>query len=237
MDARDRGDVELAGLHGVTLAQAAEGALVQLARARSGEGGSATARPAVSAPAAGCGLAGWPAAIRRSSASFVRDGALADWSPRSSCSTGFAAGHVPGFPPPDALRVELLEVIAPELLATAVDGWSGARLVAPDAAALATLVRRVDDGTSGAGSRLGWALGVIAREGSPLMQGAAGAVQVLLGTRSSVGRCSAPGSMPRRPRGSPGAAARFRGARAPGVAVPRGAPAAISTGSATASTR
>ena len=90
---------------------------------------------------------------------------------------------MPGFPPPDALRVELLEVIAPELLAAAVRRLEAVRGSErqEDAAALAALVRRVDDGTSVGGSRIGWALGMIAREGSPLMQGAAEAVRVLTG--------------------------------------------------------
>ena len=72
--------------------------------------------------------------------------------------------------------------IQPQLLTAAVrrlEGVSGSDR-AEDAAALATLVRRVDadDGGLG-GSRVGWALALIARQGSPLMQGASEAVRAL----------------------------------------------------------
>ena len=50
----------------------------------------------------------------------MRDGALAELIAALDELDRIARGHVPGFPPPDALRVELLEVIAPELLAAAV---------------------------------------------------------------------------------------------------------------------
>ena len=178
--------VDLAGIHGVTLEQAAEGALrSRLARAQSGEGGIGHELELVVVRAAAeCGLIRLTEErIRALQVSFVRDGALAELIAALDELERIARGHVPGFPPPDALRVELLEVIAPELLAAAVRRLEAVRGSErqEDAAALAALVRRVDDGTSVGGSRIGWALGIIAREGSPLMQGAAEAVRVLTG--------------------------------------------------------
>ena len=113
---------------------------------------------------------------------FLDDAGLAELVVALELVERIGRGHVPGFTPSQALSGRLTDEIQPQLLTAAVrrlEGVSGSDR-SEDAAALATLVRRVDADDSGVGgARIGWALALIAQEGSPLMQGAAEAVRAL----------------------------------------------------------
>jgi hypothetical protein len=94
---------------------------------------------------------------------------------------------VPGFDPSPEVRSILATSVLPSLIGAAlnqVEGLIGSERV-EDAHALLALVQRLQRGDAGAlapgDSRLRWALERMEREGSPLMQGAGGAVRVLLG--------------------------------------------------------
>ena len=171
--------IALAGLRGVTLAQAAEGRLRTVRAREVADGGPTAAQSLVGfAAAAACGL---PAALA------VRIGDVAE----VVCHGGtlpeivvgidqverLRAGHVPGLPDPPNGLADLIE----ELYAAAVravDGLAGSTLIG-DAQALLALVHRA--GAAGRLLRLGHALARMASDGTPLMQGAAGAVRVVLG--------------------------------------------------------
>ena len=171
----------VAGMRGVTPAQAAEGALRERLRREAAAEGP-TARQAVQglADAAACGL---PALAD------TRLGQLAELLPAAATlpelldALGLldrlAAGHIAGLDPtPEqaaavGATAELLTVAAVRQL----EGLGGSDDPA-DARALLALARRADD--SG-GIRLGHTLTRLATEGTPLIRGAAGAVRVLLG--------------------------------------------------------
>jgi Mg-chelatase subunit ChlD len=207
--------IDLAGLRGVTLAQAAEGALrVKRAEiAEDGEVGPAAQLAGVQA-AAECGLdrlaEEW---IRELAGSFLRDAGLAELIAALDALERIGRGHVPGFMPSAELGQWLGYELQPQLLSAAVqrlEGLSGSERL-EDAVALGSLVRRLDarDAESGSAegspagdaaaagpdaadsatpgspvtgsARLDWALARIGREGSPLMQGAAGGVLAMTG--------------------------------------------------------
>jgi hypothetical protein len=97
----------------------------------------------------------------------------------------FERGHEPGWPAGGA-AAELGRTV-PALEAAAVrqiEGVAGSSRL-EDARALLAIVRRFGEDAAGArrlgGRRLRWSLRRMADAGSPLMQGAAGAVRVLLG--------------------------------------------------------
>jgi hypothetical protein len=96
-------------------------------------------------------------------------------------------GHVPGFQPESETRDQLVARVMPALAAAAlvaIEGLAGSDDPA-DALAMLALIQRVDRREPGAGvlghARLRWALERLERDGSPFMQGASGAVSVLLG--------------------------------------------------------
>ncbi|MFJ5925571.1 DUF5682 family protein [Kitasatospora sp. NPDC092948] len=171
----------VAGMRGVTPAQAADGTLRERLRREREEGGS-TARQAIDglAAAAACALPG-PTAVRL--------GQLADEVPAvaslSELLDGlalldrFAAGHLAG-------REAAAPLLGPAAEAAGLLGAAAVRGIegllgsddVDDARALVEFARRADaDG----GLRLGHTLRQLADYGSPLIRGAAGATRVLLG--------------------------------------------------------
>jgi hypothetical protein len=177
--------VDLAGLHGVTLEQAAVGALrSRWARAVAEEGGvTPLIHLAGLRLATEAGLEGLAEErIRGLRGAFLNDAGLAELIVALEQLERIGRGHVPGFTPSDDLARWLSDEIQPQLLATAVkrlEGLSGSDR-AEDAAALASLVRRIDaDDSAIGGGRIGWALAQIGRDGAPLMQGAAEAIRAL----------------------------------------------------------
>jgi hypothetical protein len=180
--------LELAALYGVTLDQAAEGAL---RRRIAGAPGAALLLEALAAAAA-CGLGGLALdLLRRIREELPRRATLPELIGALDLCDRFRRGHEPGWRPGADAEAELA-LAEPELEAAAirqVEGVAGsARL--DDARALLAIVRRFSSlpsggggsGSEGIGSeRLRWALRRMGDGGSPLMQGAAGAVRVLLG--------------------------------------------------------
>nr|WP_232734003.1 DUF5682 family protein [Kitasatospora sp. CB02891] len=171
----------VAGMRGVTPAQAADGTLRERLR-REREAGGSTARQIIDglAAAAGCALPGLTAARLDQLADEVPAVAsLPELLDGLALLDRLAAGHLAG---PDAAAPLLgPAAAAAELLTVAavrgLDGLAGSDDAA-DARALVEFARRADaDG----GIRLGHALLLLADDGSPLIRGAAGATRVLLG--------------------------------------------------------
>ncbi|WP_404870874.1 DUF5682 family protein [Kitasatospora griseola] len=171
----------VAGMRGVTPAQAADGTLRERLR-REREAGGSTARQIIDglAAAAGCALPGLSAARLDQLADEVTAVAsLPELLDGLALLDRLAAGHLAG---PDAAAPLLgPAAAAAELLTVAavrgLDGLAGSDDAA-DARALVEFARRADaDG----GIRLGHALRRLADDGSPLIRGAAGATRALLG--------------------------------------------------------
>jgi hypothetical protein len=171
--------LELAALHGVTLDQAAEGAL---RRRIAGAPGAALVLE-VLASAAACGLAGLALdLLRRIREELPRRATLPELIGALELCDRFRRGHEPGWRPGADAEAELA-LAEPELEAAAirqVEGVAGSDRL-DDARALLAIVRRFSDGQRLGGERLRWSLRRMGDGGSPLMQGAAGAVRVLLG--------------------------------------------------------
>ncbi|MFJ8439849.1 DUF5682 family protein [Kitasatospora griseola] len=171
----------VAGMRGVTPAQAADGTLRERLR-REREAGGSTARQIIDglAAAAGCALPGLSATRLEQLADEVPAVAsLPELLDGLALVDRLAAGHLAGpeaaapLLGPAAAAAELLTVAA----VRGLDGLAGSDDVA-DARALVEFARRADvDG----GLRLGHALRGLADDGSPLIRGAAGATRVLLG--------------------------------------------------------
>ncbi|MEU7618673.1 DUF5682 family protein [Micromonospora rifamycinica] len=179
---RTEATIEVAGLRGVTLGQATEGALVERRRRERADGG-----PTVAAVIAGledaarCDLTGLAARrLAELSVTVPAEGSLGELVAALALLDRLRLGHLPGgsgMSPGDLGRaVGALEGAA----IRQVDGLAGAEDVA-SAEALATLAQRAD--AAGAGLRLADCLARLAAGGTPLMAAAAGAVQVLLGLR------------------------------------------------------
>ncbi|MER6328490.1 DUF5682 family protein [Streptomyces sp. NPDC001034] len=171
----------VAGIRGVTPAQAAEGVLRERRRQEQDEGGPTAAQTLRGLEeAAECGL---PALADERLAETAE--VLPDTATLPELLAGLAlldrvrAGHIAGLGA-DGERTGRAAAVAETLTAAAVrqlDGLTGSEDPA-DARALLELAQRAD--RSG-GIRLGDALARLATGGSPLMRGAAGAVRVLLG--------------------------------------------------------
>ncbi|MFD0580428.1 vWA domain-containing protein [Dactylosporangium darangshiense] len=175
--------LDVAGVRGVTLAQAAEGALRERRRADEGaEGPTAAQIIAGLAAAAECGLPGLAAERLAELAAEVPASATLEELMRAlALLDRLGNGHVPGLPAPEAAALADLPVLAEALEAAAVrqvDGLAGSEDVA-DVHALVALGRRAD--AAGVGLRLADALDRLTATGTPTMAAAAGAVQVLLG--------------------------------------------------------
>ena len=171
----------VAGMRGVTPAQAAEGTLRERLR-REAQGDGTTARQAVQglADAAGCALPGLTDTRLAQLAELLPATAtLPEILDALGLLDRLAAGLIAGLDP-SAERAAAVADTAELLTVAAVrqlEGLGGSDDPA-DARALLELARRADD--SG-GIRLGHTLARLAGEGTPLIRGAAGAVRVLLG--------------------------------------------------------
>ncbi|MFG2325877.1 DUF5682 family protein [Streptomyces sp. NPDC048568] len=169
------------GVHGVTPAQAAEGVLRERRRTERDEGGPMAAQTLDGLrQAAECGLPELADARLAEAADVLPASAtLPELLTGLGLLDRLRAGHVAGLGL-DKDRAVRADAVADVLIAAAVrqvDGLAGAEDPA-DAHALLELAHRAD--VLG-GVRLTDALARLAREGSPLMRGAAGAVRVLLG--------------------------------------------------------
>ena len=169
------------GVHGVTPAQAAEGVLRERRRTERDEGGPMAAQTLDGLrQAAECGLPELTDARLAEAADVLPASAtLPELLTGLGLLDRLRAGHVAGLGL-DEDRAVRAGAVAGVLTAAAVrqvDGLAGAEDPA-DAHALLELAHRAD--VLG-GVRLTDALARLAREGSPLMRGAAGAVRVLLG--------------------------------------------------------
>ncbi|MFD5800594.1 vWA domain-containing protein [Streptomyces sp. NPDC127020] len=169
------------GVHGVTPAQAAEGVLRERRRTELDEGGPTAAQTLDGLrQAAECGLPELTDARLAEAADVLPASAtLPELLTGLGLLDRLRAGHVAGLGL-DKDRAVRADAVADVLTAAAVrqvDGLAGAEDPA-DAHALLQLAHRAD--VLG-GVRLTGALARLAREGSPLMRGAAGAVRVLLG--------------------------------------------------------
>jgi uncharacterized protein DUF5682 len=168
--------LELSSYRGVTLAQAAEGTLrSRMARAEL----TARARIETLRLAAECGLPEFvEEQVRDLEPALPHQATLAELVEGLELCDRLVRGHIPGLPPSPAL-VDLLTVrVVPALVAAAaagVEGLAGSNSL-DDARALLAVAQRIDHDL-----RLRYTLEVFERDGSPLMQGAAGAVRVLLG--------------------------------------------------------
>ncbi|MFE6354311.1 DUF5682 family protein [Streptomyces rochei] len=169
------------GTHGVTPAQAAEGVLRERWRVERDEGGPTAAQILTGlGQAAECGLPRLTdARLAEAAETLPATASLSELLTGLGLLDRLRAGHVPGLVP-DPDRTARAGATA-ELLTSAairqVDGLTGSEDPA-DAHALVDLAHRAD---ILGGIRLSDALARLARDGSPLMRGAAGAVRVLLG--------------------------------------------------------
>lgn len=188
--------LELAGMRGVTLRQAAAGAL-RCEAARLSAAGSYGARARLDSLRAAA-EAGLPELAREGLLAlmgpFLQEAGLVEVVEAHLLVERIARSHVPGLPIDAGAAnadVECFRVpdgVRPaELLAAAVralEGLAGSDRL-DDARALLELVRlfgRAEGAANAPGAgRLGWVLDTLAADGAPLMQGAAGAARVLLG--------------------------------------------------------
>lgn len=177
--------LELAGYRGTTLAQAAEGTLRM--RYRRAEP-TARLRLDVLEAAAECAL---PSLVQRLvedvEQHLPHEARLPELVEGLELCDRLLRGHVPGFQPLPPLHGQLTERVQPTLASAAlvaIEALAGSDSL-DDVLALLALVQRVQRGDAGAATlgdqRLRWALLQLERDGSALMQGAAGAVRVLLG--------------------------------------------------------
>lgn len=177
--------LELAGVRGVTLAQAAEGALRARAHEAGADGGDVPAALELLETAAECGLAAAvDDAVEALAGHGPADGTLVQDLAGADLLERVAAGLVPGTQPEPGTAARLLD-LAGQLLDAAlrqVDGLAGSTAL-QDARALAALVLRLSAAAAGDGQRvrLGWSLDRLAVDGTPLIQGVAEVARVLLG--------------------------------------------------------
>lgn len=186
--------IELAGIRGVTLRQAAEGAL-RADRSRLEEREELVARRqlALLGEAAEGGLADFVAEgfEMLMEASFLDVAGLAELIDTLGLVDRVVRGHVPGLPQDErgAVPGELDRFVMPPVVRTsellsraisALDGLSGSERL-EDARAMLDLVKLVQRPDA----RLAWALERLALDGSGLIQGAAVVLRVMLGLTSS----------------------------------------------------
>jgi hypothetical protein len=190
--------VELAGTRGVTLRQAATGTLLaERRRLEDTDRLTAGVRLLLAEAAAACGI---PDLVTRSlrelCGEFLEEASLVQLLGGLALMDRIRAGHVPGLPtdeadsapgelenfewPGDVDRVPLLAAAV-----HAVEGIAGTNDVG-DAMALLELSRVLRRSSETADyARLRWVIHQIARDGSPLMQGAAGAIRATFAGSSS----------------------------------------------------
>lgn len=172
--------IEVAGLRGVTLEQATEGALGERRRRETDAGGPTAAEVVEGLHAAAvCGLPALAARRLAEVAAVVpAQGSLTEAMAALALLDRLRHGHVPGLPEPDRTTVAEAAEAVETAAVRQVDGLAGSEAV-DDARALAALAQRAE--ASGSALRLADALARLAARGTPLMAAAAGAVRVLLG--------------------------------------------------------
>ena len=190
--------LELAGLAGVTLEQAAAGTLIA-ARGRALREDRLTAEHRLEGArlAAACGLSALAQErLAELCGPFLQEATLPQLLAAANLLSSVLRGHEPGLLPPGAQGegqrgAPLAFVPGPELQVerilqaaiAAVDGLAGSEDEA-DAQALLSLIQSLRrEGLAGA--RLGWSLDRLAAEGAPLILGAACAARALLGRTSA----------------------------------------------------
>ncbi|MGI5185954.1 vWA domain-containing protein [Dactylosporangium sp. CA-152071] len=172
--------LELAGMRGVTLTQAAEGTLRHRRRTEQDDNGPTSAQLIDGlAVAAGCGLVALARErVAEVAAEVPAAASLDELMAALALVDRLDRGHVPGLPAGvlDGLGqvIESLESAA----VRQVDGLTGSESV-DDVRALVALAQRAD--AAGVGLRLAGAVERLVADGSPVMSAAAGAVQVMLG--------------------------------------------------------
>ncbi|MET7891168.1 vWA domain-containing protein [Streptomyces mirabilis] len=177
--------LDVTGVHGVTLEQAAGGVLARRRAAERRDGGPTAAQILAGLEdAARCALPGLASERLAEVAELLpASGTLPELLSGLDLLSRIGAGHVPGLPAP--WEKERIEAAYDELGAAgvrALDGLTGSTDTA-DARALVDLATRVDG--AGGGLRLADALGRLDEDGTPLIRGAAGAARVLLGLREA----------------------------------------------------
>ncbi|MFE4820486.1 DUF5682 family protein [Streptomyces sp. NPDC056704] len=177
--------LDVTGVHGVTLEQAAGGVLARRRAAERRDGGPTAAQVLAGLEdAARCALPGLASERLTEVAELLpASGTLPELLGGLDLLSRIGAGHVPGLPAP--WEKERIEAAYDELGAAgvrALDGLTGSTDTA-DARALVDLATRVDG--AGGGLRLADALGRLDEDGTPLIRGAAGAARVLLGLREA----------------------------------------------------
>jgi hypothetical protein len=177
--------LDVTGVHGVTLEQAAGGVLARRRAAERRDGGPTAAQVLAGLEdAARCALPGLASERLTEVAELLpASGTLPELLGGLDLLSRIGAGHVPGLPAP--WEKERIEAAYEELGAAgvrALDGLTGSTDTA-DARALVDLATRVDG--AGGGLRLADALGRLDEDGTPLIRGAAGAARVLLGLREA----------------------------------------------------
>ncbi|MFD9653149.1 vWA domain-containing protein [Streptomyces mirabilis] len=177
--------LDVTGVHGVTLEQAAGGVLARRRAAERRDGGPTAAQVLAGLEdAARCALPGLASERLTEVVELLpTSGTLPELLGGLDLLSRIGAGHVPGLPAP--WEKERIEAAHEELGAAgvrALDGLTGSTDTA-DARALVDLATRVD--CAGGGLRLADALGRLDEDGTPLIRGAAGAARVLLGLREA----------------------------------------------------
>ncbi|AXG82458.1 VWA domain-containing protein [Streptomyces paludis] len=177
--------LDVAGVHGVTLDQAASGALRQRWASERRSGGPTSAETLDGlADAARCGLPVLAAErLAETAALLPASGTLPELLAALALLDRVRSGHLPGLPP--GWEKTALDAAYEELAAAgvrALDGLAGST-DPDDARALVSLADRA--AALGGGLRLDAALKRLDEEGTALVRGAAGAARVLLGRRDA----------------------------------------------------
>ncbi|MFE4054715.1 DUF5682 family protein, partial [Streptomyces sp. NPDC059096] len=187
--------LDLAGVHGVTLDQAAAGMLRRRHAAERRAGGPTAAQALAGlTEAALCGLPEWAAERLAELAGVLPEsGTLPELLAGLALLDRIRSGHLPGLP--EGWERAALDAAYEELTTAgvrALDGLAGSTDPA-DARALVSLADRATATLApgapggGGGLRLDAALRRLDTEGTPLVRGAAGAARVLLGQREVTG--------------------------------------------------
>ncbi|WP_234332119.1 DUF5682 family protein [Streptomyces sp. NRRL S-87] len=178
--------LDLAGVRGVTAAQAADGTLRATARQEAAEGGPTCAQILTGlGDAARCDLPDL-VAVRLAEAAEVLPGcaSLPELLQALDLLDALHRGHLPGTGPEARAEAAALAAVLLEAAVRTLPGLAGSDEPA-DAAALVALADRA--AAHRLGLRLDQALAALADTGSPLMQGAALAVRVLLHLEPAAG--------------------------------------------------
>ncbi|MFE4172595.1 DUF5682 family protein [Streptomyces sp. NPDC056909] len=180
--------LDVAGVHGVTLDQAAAGVLRRRWTAERRAGGPTAAEALAGLEeSARCGLPALAAERLAETAGLLpASGTLPELLSALALLDRIGSGHLPGLPP--EWERAALDSAYEELAAAgvrALDGLAGSTDPV-DARALVSLAERASSALGG-GLRLDAALARLDAEGTALIRGAAGAARVLLGQRDATG--------------------------------------------------